>query len=288
MWISAAPASEREPSTPFYQYIFYQYTVLPGGYRKGSLQLGSVQIPIGIWDLNVDGRYDDLDDLGVLVDTDFDGELCLHCVHELFGAFFFPGESLRIAGQAYQLQVPPSGTQPELTPVAQAEPFPVLFPPGNPFPELEGETIWGEQFSLAALRGKVVALFFLPQALFCSEPPAWEELCARPLEVAELTVGTEDVQVVVILTDEREPEGSRWERLRELGGTVLWAPWVRQEYRFGNGFLLLDRQGVVRYSDDILPTFLGGTGLRVKHEFVPATFVDILWAINTLLEAPED
>jgi hypothetical protein len=279
VWISASPALDREPGAPL-----YRYRLLPGGYRRGSVDLGPVELAIGLWDFNVDGRYDDIDNLGVVIDTDLDGELCLYCVHELFGAFFSPGEPLRVAGKLYRLRVSPSGLQVELHMEAEGEPLPVLIPAGSPFPELAGETIWGEQFSLSALRGKVVALFFLPHRLFCSQPPAWEELCRRPLEVAELVADNPDVQVVVILTDEAPPEEARWESLRELGGRVLWAPEAKQEFRFGNGFLLLDREGMIRYTDEILELFRDRHGLRLKHDFVPATALDILWAIDTLLE----
>ena len=296
VWISAAPDHGREPGGPFYSYF-----LLPGGYRKGLIGLNGKRGAIAVFDLDIDGRYDDVEDLGVAVDADLDGRICFHCPHEVFLALSPWPEGnrdriIQIGEKVYTLvRASPSGEWIELLPVKGESPKPPLLP-GYPFPELTGKTLWGEDFSLSDLRGKVVLLFFLPH-VFCSRSypscaakGAYWAWCSRPFKIAELLTAMSypNFQMVVVLTEEKPPSPEEWEGLRHQGVIVLWCPWCPKEYRIRAGFLLIDPQGVIRYTDEEVSYSLYGShdklSPRMRFEAVFADIFDILWGIERLLE----
>jgi peroxiredoxin len=272
--------------SPWYSLIAY-----PGGFQQGSLEVNGETILFAVYDANGDGRYDDVEHTGVLVDNDGDGKFCLLCPHETF----FPGATVVIGNRCYSLrEVSPSGRRVRLEVLKQDLCSRPVFLPGWPAPDFKAQTVEGRELSLSDLRGQAVVLSFLsprscaveqPQACStCSQVDVCKELESFGKTVAALEEYRGKVQLILILTDPELPSNTWFEQ---------WAPWeviwdkdgrLSQLYYGCPGPVIIDREGIIRYLGFERAMIFDRFGCY-RHEYTArfANELDLLWALTRVL-----
>ena len=227
-------------------------------YRLGLLDLGSSVVPIAINSLDSTGRYDDISQLVVAVDTDENGELDLiPGSHEVFA----PGEPIQVGTALYAIEsISVDGRRVAVREAGQASPRPIIAV-GEPAPDFELVTLAGARVTLSEFRGKPVVLLLsqLPAYSDCSTcsggaSTAWTTL-TQFLDLARSF--RETVAFVVVLTDSA-PE-QEW----DFGSVppnvfIGHGPDVAGLYRRMVGNFVIDSQGVIAAMDRTWMSFICG------------------------------
>jgi len=266
---------------------WYTYSICPGSHRRGVIDLDGKNVLIAIGEADFDGVFTP-EELWVAVDTDNDGKISFY-PYEIFR----PGEPVHLDKTLYEVAfVSPSGSYIRLRPIGERpHPLPILSV-GRVFPDLEAKDISGKDFSLAELRGRIVALFFVQESfldLVCKGDGTkvcrnqWSHVCHRHRSIAEFFSDDPQVKVVVVLTDGEPPRLEKW-RDPDLSWIVIWAPWALEDYRVGTQAFVIDEAGVIRYSDE-LTAHCFSCWACPRYETSYASPLDILWAIRRLKEA---
>lgn len=253
--------------------------------RKGLLEVEGTQYAIWIGDMDSDGRYDDIEDLVVVVDVDGDG---MPCFSPASPEIFFPRHTpVQIGMTLYVVDsVSPDGREVRLQQAGAAtSPLPFLSP-GHPAPAFTSQTIEGHTISLTDYRGDVTVLVFVPIQT-CVNCPACVEaplVCARVRDL-NLLDHRDDIHVIAIATDDVAPMR---EQIRAVGieYPVIWDPELVMLYRVTNTWLfIVDGEGNIRAMDQ---TFLRyQDGHLVKVQYSPLTIPEILGAISQLVPADQ-
>ena len=268
----------------------YQYVAFYAGHRQGLIEIAGKILPIAIIDFNGNGRFDDVEDIDresllVALDTDGDGEIS-YSPHEIF----LPGETLRVGEHGYKIaSISPSGRRIELAEIEQRFPTWPIYSLGHTFPEVDGETLGGEHFRLSDLRGKVVALFFVPlRSCQCDGPfdcfrsDSIARRCMHMRSIAAEFGRDPRVQVVVILTGEGTPL-DEWND-PDLGWKVVSTPSIPGvDHPLFLRTFILDQEGIIRDMDR--PVFVGKDIWGCPNAEMAYVF-DVEWVIERLLDNP--
>jgi len=213
--------------------------------RTGLLAAGERIVRLWIGDGDSDGRYDDVEDLTVIVDNDEDGAIDIDWASpEIFYPIdmFFPRGTIQIGDSLYEVEeASADGRRMSVVPShAGLEPLCSL-EVGSPAPAFETHTLDGKVVSSVALRGTAIVLHFamlevaFQGAFSCSDLSGTvvSEMTARTeqrLQELALLACEEDVRVFVVAYGEGPPSGERVAEL-DLPFPVIWDPDLTQLYR---------------------------------------------------------
>jgi len=227
-------------------------------YRLGLLDLGGSVVPIAINSLDSTGRYDDVSQLVVAVDTNGDGELDL-----IPGSqdVYAPGEPIQVGTTIYAIDaVSVDGRRVVVHEAGQASPRPIIAV-GELAADFELVTLAGDLVTLSEFRGKPVVLLLsqLPAYSGCSTcsdgaSMAWTALTGF-LDLARSF--RETVAFVVVLTDS-VPE-QEWD-FGSVSPNVFigHGPDVAGLYRRSLGNFVVDSHGVIAAMDRTWLSFACG------------------------------
>ncbi len=215
--------------------------------RRGLLDLEDGLYPIALTDLNSDGRYDDLENLVLSVDTDRDGKLdTKFASHEVY----HPQEPFRfqVGTTEYRMEsVSPDGSKIKVAKVGREPPRPIL-EPGEPAPGFESETLTGESISLSDYRGKIVLLIFWSPTYDYLESTCRQDggnVLERIRFLDEdFGDGDEDVALIGIATGDEQPKKEEI-KPEEVDFPIVWDPEIVDLYRWLQGFRAADRLFVI-------------------------------------------
>jgi hypothetical protein len=245
--------ADRDSASGEYEFFYSGFC-----YRSGLLDLGDSVVPIAINSLDSTGRYDDVSQLVVAVDTDGDGELDI-----IPGSqdVYAPGEPIQVGTTLYAIDaVSVDGRRVVVHEAGQAPPRPIIAV-GEPAPEFELVTLAGDRVALSEFRGKPVVLLLgqLPAYSGCST-------CSRGASSTETTLTEfldlarsfrEAVTFVIVLTD------SAPEQVWDFGSVpphvfIGHGPDVARIYRRMVGNFVIDSQGVIAAMDRTWMSFVCG------------------------------
>lgn len=268
----------------------YSLHARSGGFQQGLLDVEGRTLLYGIYDTNGDGRYDDIEHTGVLVDNDGDGRLCPSCPYETF----LPGETFAIGTQCYALaEVSPSGRRVRVERVEQSLCNRPVFAPGWPAPDFNAQTLDGREVTLSQLSAQATVVVLISPRLCaagmgelrdCPGCPS-RDVCEELRRFGESVAGVEEyrskVALVMVITDPELPPAAWldkfapfWEIVWDQDGKIA------QLYYGCPGPLIIDHERTIRFVGLEPSTILDGFGCyRYEYGARMANVLDLLWAL---------
>lgn len=272
----------------------YSLHARSGGFQQGLLDIEGRTVLFGLYDVNGDGRYDDIEHTGVLVDNDGDGRFCFFCPHETF----LPGETVVIGNRCYALaEVSPSGRWVRVEWVEQPLCARPVFVPGWPAPDFTARTLDGQDITLSQLSAQATVLVFISPRLCatgmgqlrdcpgCPSRDVCEELREFGESVAKVEEYRSRVACVLVITDpELPPEAwldefaPFWEIIWDKDGHLAWL------YYGCPGPLIIDQEKTIRFVGLEQSMIFDGFGCyRYEYGARMANVLDLLWALGRVL-----
>ncbi|HPD06741.1 MAG TPA: redoxin domain-containing protein [Candidatus Bipolaricaulis sp.] len=296
------PYSIRFSAMPDYGFLMpesshlspYSLWARSGGFQQGLLDIEGRTVLFGLYDANGDGRYDDIEHTGVLVDKDGDGRFCFFCPHETF----YPGETVTIGTQCYALaEVSPSGRRVRVERVEQSLCNRPVFAPGWPAPDFNAQTLDGQDITLSQLSAQATVVVLVSPRLCamgrgqlrdCPVCPT-RDVCEELREFGEIVARVEEyrskVALVMVITDPELPPAAWldefapfWEIIWDKDGKLF------RLYYGCPGALIIDHERTIRFVGLEQSTILDGFGCyRYEYGARMANVLDLLWALARVL-----
>lgn len=272
----------------------YSLHARSGRFQQGLLDIEGRTVLFGLYDANGDGRYDDIEHTGVLVDNAGDGRFCFFCPHETF----FPGETVMIGNRCYALaEVSPSGRWVRVEWVEQPLCARTVFAPGWPAPEFTARTLDGQDITLSQLNAQATVLVLISPRLCamdmgqlrdcpgCPSRDVCEELRRFGESVARVEEYRSRVACVLVITDPGLPPEAWldefapfWEIIWDKDGQLA------RLYYGCPGPLIIDQEKTIRFVGLEQSMIFDGFGCyRYEYGARMANVLDLLWALGRVL-----
>jgi hypothetical protein len=282
--------------------------------RKGLVQINAAFHTMWLWDIDSDGLFNDVEDLGVGIDNNGDGELSVdfsspECF--LGEAPFLPAGVIQIGKALYELvDVSPDGRSVVLSAsTTDVKPLPIL-EPGFSAPVFKTQTVRGAQLDLAEDRSQPLLLLFAPMFQlyperidYCSSSE-WSEYddcffgfgqpkstgSQRALDrtrelIDAATRSTNELgfRIVLLATDPMllGPDTPTTLDQLDLPMPIVWDETVLELYRtFVYGALVIDTDGVIVARDTWVYHY-DASGRLASADLDPLSF----WTISGIMES---